>query len=395
MHDWDVALLAPKQQQFASAFAAQTGLNPRVVSSWLLAEQSGSAAKFYEGKGYNNWLNIARTDSGDAGGAHSGVWSNPASAAKASAEWIKGQGQIAHEYGKPAAGIMSILHTAGKGPQEQIKAIAGSGWASSGYNGGSTLTQLYSQLGGERLPAAPQQAVSPTGLAHAASTASTTTSTTAPSSSETEALSELLSKVKQVTAKPNLAAQASPSRPEAFAQPTLPVGAATPPPITPKAKSSSNLLPLVEQVLASAAPSAETSTTPAAPAQLGTQAPAAGSPASALTSRKGIVDFNGTKVAAWIAPILHYVQAHGVTPELSSGYRSKAEQTRIYDSGVRPAAVPGTSNHEGEQFPRGAVDIKNAQAVDKVLSSSPYSHLLVYAGEKDPVHFSHPHNGGY
>lgn len=226
---------------------------------------------------------------------------------------------------------------------------------------------------------------------------STTTTVSAPSTDQTAALGELLSKVQQLTAqpKPNLAAQASPSRPEAFAQPTLPAGAATPPPIMPKAKSSGNLLPLVEQVLASAAPSAETSTTPAAPAQLGTRAPATGSPADALTSRKGIVDFNGTKVAAWIAPILHYVQAHGVTPELSSGYRSKAEQTRIYDSGVRPAAVPGTSNHEGEQFPRGAVDIKNAQAVDKVLSSSPYSHLLVYAGEKDPVHFSHPHNGGY
>lgn len=116
---------------------------------------------------------------------------------------------------------------------------------------------------------------------------------------------------------------------------------------------------------------------------------------SDVTKLKGIVDFDGKKVAAWIAPILKYAQAHGVTPELESGYRSKAEQERIYNSGVRPAAVPGTSNHEGDAFPRGAVDLKNAQAVAKVLEHSPYAKTLVYAGAKDPVHFSHPHNGGY
>lgn len=130
-------------------------------------------------------------------------------------------------------------------------------------------------------------------------------------------------------------------------------------------------------------------------AALGTHAPAVGTAASGLTSRKGIVSFNGHEVAAWIAPILHYVQAHGVTPEITSGYRSKAEQERIYNSGVRPAAVPGTSNHEGDAFPRGAVDIGNAAAVAKVLANSPYKGLLVYAGAKDPVHFSHPHGGGY
>jgi hypothetical protein len=130
-------------------------------------------------------------------------------------------------------------------------------------------------------------------------------------------------------------------------------------------------------------------------AALGTSAPTAGTPADSLTSRKGIVDFNGHKVAAWIAPILHYVQAHGVTPQITSGYRSKAEQEQIYNSGVRPAAVPGTSNHEGDAFPRGAVDIGNAAAVAKVLANSPYKGLLVYAGAKDPVHFSHPHGGGY
>lgn len=134
-------------------------------------------------------------------------------------------------------------------------------------------------------------------------------------------------------------------------------------------------------------------TTQEATASIGTQAPKGA--AGALTSRKGIVDFGGHKVAAWIAPILQYVASKGVTPQITSGYRSKAEQERIYDSGVRPAAVPGTSNHEGDAFPRGAVDIANAQAVANALKGSPYEKLLVYAGSKDPVHFSHPHNGAY
>lgn len=143
--------LTRSQQIFAGTFARETGLDAHVVGAWLKAEQSGEAAENYEHQGYNNWLNIARTDSGDASGAHSGVWANPESAAKASAEWIKGKGAIAHEYGTPAAGVQGILHTAGRNPQEQIKAIAGSGWASSGYEGGNTLRKIYSELSGRQL----------------------------------------------------------------------------------------------------------------------------------------------------------------------------------------------------------------------------------------------------
>src|SRR5271166_6418528 len=143
--------LTPNQEKFAGAFASETGLDPRVVGAWLKAEQSGSAAKYYEGKGYNNWLNIANTDSGPAGGAHSDVWANPESAAKASAEWMKGTGQLAREYGAPSSGIRGILHARGLSPEAQIKAISGSGWASSGYNGGNTLRQLYGELSGHQL----------------------------------------------------------------------------------------------------------------------------------------------------------------------------------------------------------------------------------------------------
>lgn len=114
-----------------------------------------------------------------------------------------------------------------------------------------------------------------------------------------------------------------------------------------------------------------------------------------VTKLKGLVDFGGKQVASWIAPILKYAQSKGWKGSIESGYRSKAEQERIYDSGVRPAAVPGTSNHEGTEFPRGAVDVSEAEQLSKILQGSPYAQALVYAGSKDPVHFSHPVNGRY
>lgn len=109
----------------------------------------------------------------------------------------------------------------------------------------------------------------------------------------------------------------------------------------------------------------------------------------------GVGTYQGTAVAKWIIPILNYARSHGWSGSVTSGYRSFAQQKAIYDSGVRPAAVPGTSNHEGDQFPRGAVDVSNAQQLSSILAHSPYASTLVYAGSKDPVHFSHPHNGGY
>jgi hypothetical protein len=78
-----------------------------------------------------------------------------------------------------------------------------------------------------------------------------------------------------------------------------------------------------------------------------------------------------------------------------SGFRSLADQTRIYNSGVRPAAKPGTSNHEMTAFPGGAVDVSEAAQLAQILAKKPGGSLLKWAGAKDPVHFSHPHNGSY
>lgn len=115
------------------------------------------------------------------------------------------------------------------------------------------------------------------------------------------------------------------------------------------------------------------------------------------TSAKGTVNFGGKPVAAWMVPILKYARSKGWKGGINSGYRSYAKQKQIYDSGVRPAAVPGTSRHEGSKYPLGAIDVSDAATLNRIINSSnsPYKGKLTWAGSKDPVHFSHPTGGGY
>lgn len=112
-------------------------------------------------------------------------------------------------------------------------------------------------------------------------------------------------------------------------------------------------------------------------------------------SVKGTAVFEGKRIAAWIKPYLVFARKHGWKGSITSGYRSFADQTRIYNSGVRPAAKPGSSNHEGSDFPRGAIDVSDAATLDRILRRYPGKRKLIYAGSKDPVHFSFPHNGSY
>jgi hypothetical protein len=133
--------LTSDQQQFASRLAAQTGLDPSVVSAWLLAEESGGAAQSRQSQNNNDWLNIGYTDSGTYGSADS-IWSNPVTAADATAGWLKGQNTIPG-YGTASSGIQGILGTAGQPAAAQIAALQQSGWASSGY---PSLPALYQQV---------------------------------------------------------------------------------------------------------------------------------------------------------------------------------------------------------------------------------------------------------
>jgi hypothetical protein len=136
-------MLTSNQQQFAARLAADTGLNIQVIGAWLLAEESAGAAQSRQSAGNNDWLNIGYTDSGTYGASDS-VWSNPTTAADATAGWLKGQNTIPG-YGTASAGVQAILTTAGQSPATQIAALQHSGWASSGY---PSLPALYQQVSG-------------------------------------------------------------------------------------------------------------------------------------------------------------------------------------------------------------------------------------------------------
>jgi len=137
------SMLTSDQQQFASRLAADTGIDPGVVSAWLLAEESGGAAQSRQSQNNNDWLNIGYTDSATYGSSDS-IWSDPVAAADATAGWLKGQNTIPG-YGTASSGIQAILSTAGQPAATQIAALQNSGWASSGY---PSLPSLYQQVAG-------------------------------------------------------------------------------------------------------------------------------------------------------------------------------------------------------------------------------------------------------
>lgn len=129
------------QRRFIDSLARHTGLDRRVIGAWVLSEESGSAARSREAQRNNNWLNIGYFDSGPGGMTRDRVWRSPERAARATAQFLRGERYNA------SPGIRKILHSRGSSAGDQIAAIASSGWASSGYNGGANLRSVYGNLG--------------------------------------------------------------------------------------------------------------------------------------------------------------------------------------------------------------------------------------------------------
>lgn len=144
------SLLQAGQIAFISELARLSGMDPDVLAAWALAEESSSAAVARQSAGNHNWLNIAYFDSGPGSITRDSVWRTPQSAARATWDFLRGE-----RWGA-SPGIQKIRDTAGKPASEQISAIASSGWASSGYKGGSTLRSLYQTITGRGgVPGAP------------------------------------------------------------------------------------------------------------------------------------------------------------------------------------------------------------------------------------------------
>jgi hypothetical protein len=135
------SLLTPGQAKFAGRLAELTGLDPRVVAAWQLAEESGSAAQGREAASNFNWLNIGYFDSGAGKIAFDKEFGDPISAAEQSAKFLKG------DWGGASPSIRAILNSVGRSPDEQMSAIADSDWASSHYGGGANLHGTYNELG--------------------------------------------------------------------------------------------------------------------------------------------------------------------------------------------------------------------------------------------------------
>ena len=133
-------LLTSGQAKFAGRLAELTGLDPRVVAAWELAEESGGAAQAREAASNFNWLNIGYFDSGAGKIAFDKTFSDPVSAAEQSAKFLKG------EWGGASSSIRAILNSVGHSPDEQMAAIANSDWASSHYGGGANLHGTFDEL---------------------------------------------------------------------------------------------------------------------------------------------------------------------------------------------------------------------------------------------------------
>lgn len=134
------SVLTAGQVMFSFYLAELSGLDVNLIKAWVLAEMSGGYATARQAEGNHNWLNIGYFDSLGGGGAFQSlprVWSDPQQAAQASEAFLEG-----HFLGA-SPGIQKIINTAGKSVETQIRAIASSGWASSGYNSGNSLRGTY------------------------------------------------------------------------------------------------------------------------------------------------------------------------------------------------------------------------------------------------------------
>jgi hypothetical protein len=134
-------LLTSGQEKFVAKLASLTGLDPKVLSAWCLSEESSGAAQGREAAGNFNWLNIGYFDSGAGAIAFNQQFGNPVSAAEQTARFLQGT------WGGASTGIQHILNSVGHSPDQQIMAIANSGWASTGYHGGADIRGTYGELG--------------------------------------------------------------------------------------------------------------------------------------------------------------------------------------------------------------------------------------------------------
>ncbi len=101
--------------------------------------------------------------------------------------------------------------------------------------------------------------------------------------------------------------------------------------------------------------------------------------------------FDGKRVCSYMVPNLQEARSLGWQGQVTSGYRSYAEQVAIHASGIF-SANPGESNHEGcvgltYGSGNGAVDVSDPAGFGAAMAALGYP-LRNTLGAVDPVHFS-------
>lgn len=110
-------------------------------------------------------------------------------------------------------------------------------------------------------------------------------------------------------------------------------------------------------------------------------------------SGSGVRVFDAHPVAAWIVPILKWARANGWKGQVTSGYRTFAQQESAasnYGLQHYGAGGPQASNHRRTAYPGGAVDVTRPEELNSVLQHYPGHPTLVWGGPVmgDTVHFS-------
>lgn len=114
---------------------------------------------------------------------------------------------------------------------------------------------------------------------------------------------------------------------------------------------------------------------------------------------EGLTTYDGHPVANWIVPALQYARQHGWGGYVVSGYRSASEQWAAAENYCRELGVslyteypngPLASNHCGDVYPRGAVDVTEASELNNALRGYNGTKKLIWAEYtiEDGVHFS-------
>ena len=110
-----------------------------------------------------------------------------------------------------------------------------------------------------------------------------------------------------------------------------------------------------------------------------------------VSGPSGVGSFDGVQAADWIIPVLNWARKHGWGGTITSGYRP----------GFDPHTASGTSEHQGTQYPGGAIDVgdqyaqSQGQALWNVIKNYPGPRNLIWAGNMPWTYKGNAHDYGH